>query len=128
MWFTSLISSLKRRAGRCPDVRLRRPKTHGTSARRGRPLVPRLEVLEDRTALSTLTVLNTLDKGTGSFRDSIVRANDGDKIVFASSLAGQTITLTSDQIEIKHSLDIEGPGASLLAISGNNKNRVFAID
>jgi len=29
---------------------------------------------------------------------------------------GQTITLTSDQLEINKNLDIEGPGASLLAI------------
>jgi hypothetical protein len=36
--------------------------------------------------------------------------------------------LTSDQLTIKKSLDIEGPGAGLLAISGDDTNRVFAID
>jgi hypothetical protein len=89
--------------------------------------VPRLEILEDRTVPSTLTVTNNLDKGAGSLRDAITNAKSGDTIVFASSLDGQTITLTSDQLTINKSLDIEGPDASLLAISGNNTNRVFDI-
>jgi hypothetical protein len=90
--------------------------------------VPRLEVLEDRTLPSTLTVLNTLDKGAGSLRDAITRAKNGDTIVFAPSLNGQTITLISDQLTINKNLDIEGPGASLLAISGNDANRIFDIN
>src|SRR5947209_11148429 len=90
--------------------------------------VPRLETLEDRTLPSTLTVLNNLDKGAGSLRDRITNAKSGDLVVFAPGLAGQTIALTNDQLTIKKSLDIEGPGASLLAISGNDKNRVFNIN
>jgi hypothetical protein len=89
--------------------------------------VPRLESLEGRTLPSTLTVLNTNDKGPGSLRDTITKAKSGDTIVFAASLDGQTITLTSDQLTINKSLDIEGPGASLLAISGNDTSRVFDI-
>jgi hypothetical protein len=88
---------------------------------------PRLEILEDRTVPSTLTVLNNLDSGTGSLRDAIKHAGNGDTIVFDPSLNGQTITLTSDQLEINKSLEIEGPGASLLSISGNDANRVFDI-
>ena len=95
--------------------------------RQRRSFVPRLETLEDRSLPSTLTVLNNLDSGAGSLRDAIGHAKDGDTIVFASSLDGQTIVLTSDQININKSLDIEGPGASLLAISGNDTNRVFNI-
>jgi hypothetical protein len=90
--------------------------------------VPRLESLEERTVLSTLTVLNNLDKGPGSLRDTITNSKDGDTIVFAPGLAGQTITLTSDQLTLNKSLDIEGPGASLLAISGNDANRVFNLN
>jgi len=46
--------------------------------------------LEDRYLLSTLTVLNTGDSGAGSLRDTISAAQNGDTIVFAPSLAGQT--------------------------------------
>src|SRR5262249_32791051 len=67
-------------------------------------------------------------KGAGSLRDAITRARDRDTIVFDAGLNGQTITLTSDQLTINKSLDIEGQGPGLLAISGNDTNRVFAID
>jgi hypothetical protein len=104
----------------------------GVAARMAPPRRPAfrrllLEALEDRTMPSTLTVLNNLDSGAGSLRDTIGRARDGDTIVFAPSIDGQTITLTSDQLTINNSLDIEGPGASLLAVSGNDTNRVFDL-
>jgi hypothetical protein len=89
---------------------------------------PKLEGLEERTVPSTLTVLNTLDEGAGSLRDTITGANSGDTILFAPSLNGQTITLTSDQLTINKSLDIDGPGPSLLAISGNDTNRIFNVN
>src|SRR5262249_51415321 len=116
----SLLLSLKPRSGR---HRLHRPP-----APHRRSFVPRLEALEERTVLSTLTVLNTLDSGAGSLRDTIKHAHTGDTIVFAASLDDQTITLTSDQITINKSLDIKGPGAGLLAISGNDANRIFDIN
>src|SRR5579864_1046005 len=111
MWFTPRIHRRKNsRNPACPNR-----------------FLPQLEVLEDRTLPSTLTVLNTLDKGAGSLRDAITNAKSGDTIIFAPSLAGQTITLTSDELKIKKSLDIEGPGAGLLAVSGNDTVRVFDI-
>ena len=76
---------------------------------------------------STLTVLNTLDKGTGSLRDAINGAKDGDKIVFDSGLAGGTITLTSDQLSIRKNLYIKGPGTGLLTLSGDDTRRIFDI-
>ncbi|MEK7215800.1 MAG: hemolysin, partial [Chloroflexota bacterium] len=90
--------------------------------------MPRLESLEDRTLLSTLTVLNTLDSGAGSLRYAIGHSRDGDTIVFDEKLSGGTITLTSGDLAIKNSLDIVGPGANLLAISGNDTSRVFDIN
>ena len=111
MWFTSRIH-------------LRKTQRNPGSPNR---FLPQLEVLEDRTLPSTLTVLNTLDSGAGSLRATITAAKNGDTIAFAPSLDGQTITLTSGELAISKSLAIEGPGASLLAISGNNAGRIFDI-
>src|ERR1700737_1596978 len=117
MWFISL----KRSAGR-------RTKTHRKPAPRGRSFVPRLEILEDRTVLSTLTVTSPADDGSsGTLRAVIARASDGDTIQFAKKLKGDTITLTLGQLIISKSLDIEGLGAKKLTISGNAASRVFDI-
>jgi len=110
-----------------PERRPRLPRGSRSLAPQRHRFRPRLEGLEERTVLSTLTVLNTLDKGAGSLRATIKSAQSGDTIVFAPSLDGQTITLTSGELAINKSLDIEGPGASNLAISGNNASRVFKI-
>ena len=89
---------------------------------------PRLEALEGRWLPSTLTVMNNLDTGAGSLRAAIAAANSGDKIVFAPSLNGQTITLTSGQLNISKNLTIQGPGASHLTISGDRVTRVFEVN
>jgi hypothetical protein len=95
---------------------------------RRRSFLPRLEALECRALPSTYTVLNTQDSGPDSLRDLIAGASDGDTIVFDPSLVGQTITLTSGELVLSHSLDIEGSGAGLLTISGNNQSRVFDVN
>jgi hypothetical protein len=76
---------------------------------------------------STLVVTNANDGGAGSLRNAIKNAKSGDTIVFASSLKRRTIQLTSGVLAINKSLDMEGPGAGLLAISGNAASRVFGI-
>jgi len=88
---------------------------------------PTLESLEDRWMPSTLTVLNNLDSGAGSLRADIAAAHNGDTIVFAPSLVGQTITLTSGELLIKKNLNIAGPGAGNLTINGNHASRVFDL-
>jgi hypothetical protein len=88
---------------------------------------PQLEALEERWMPSTLTVTNIKDSGAGSLRAEIAAARKGDTIVFASSLDGQTITLTSGQLLINNNLTITGPGASQLTISGHNASRVFEV-
>src|SRR6266852_4867962 len=102
----------------------RRQKTLRKPDRQGRSFVPRLELLEDRTVLSTLTVTNPADSGDGSLRTAIAAAQSGDQIVFDTSLKGQTITLTSGPLAISQSIDIEGPVAGQLAVSGNHASRV----
>jgi hypothetical protein len=85
-------------------------------------------MLERREVLSTLTVTNNLDSGTGSLRAEIAAARAGDAIIFAPSLDGQTIRLTSGELDINKSLTINGPGAAQLAVSGGYTSRVFEVD
>jgi hypothetical protein len=86
-----------------------------------------LLVLEDRTLPSTLTVLNNADHGDDSLRAVIAAAQNGDQIVFDPSLRGETITLTSGELAVAKSLDIEGLGADQLAVSGSHQSRIFDI-
>jgi hypothetical protein len=70
--------------------------------------------------------MNNHDSGMGSLRDTIATAPSGAIINFASSLHGQTITLTKE-LDISKDLTIEGLGAGALTISGNDASRVFHI-
>ncbi len=117
MWFPSLLPF--------PQWSGRHPTRHRNSA--PPRFVPRLELLEDRIVPSTLTVLNNFDSGVGSLRDTIAAATSGDTIDFASALKNKTITLTSGELAVTKSLDIEGLGAKNLTISGNHTSRVFDI-
>jgi hypothetical protein len=67
---------------------------------------------------STLTVRTNLDSGAGLLRAEIAAAHKNDTIVFAPSLDGQTITLTSGELLINKNLTIAGPGAGKLTVSG----------
>ena len=109
------------------DSRIRRRTTHRDPVLRRRGFRPRLEGLEDRTLLSTVTVTNNDDSGPGSLRAAIAAASSGETINFAPSLRGQTITLTSGELDITQGLDIEGLGADQLSVSGNNSSRVFEV-
>lgn len=73
------------------------------------------------------TVTNTADSGAGSLRDAITQVNartGGDTINF-QNVTG-TITVGST-LAITESVTINGPGANLLSISGNNAVRVFSV-
>src|SRR5262245_61469390 len=104
-----------------------RQQARRTPASPTRRFLPQIEVLEQRTVPSIWTVTSPADSGDGSLRAMIAAAQDGDQIVFDHSLQGQTITLTSGQLALTKSLDIEGLGADHLAISGNHASRIFAI-
>jgi len=72
-----------------------------------------------------LIVLNNNDIGTGSLRQAIADAASGDTINFDPSVTG-TILLAST-LDIANNLTINGLGASILSVSGNNACGVFNI-
>ena len=69
-----------------------------------------------------LVVTNTNDSGTGSLRDTIAAASDGDTIQFDAALNGQTITLTSATLLISKNLTVDGPGATQLTVQRSTAN------
>lgn len=93
-----------------------------------------LALLASPARAAELTVTNVKDSGAGSFRAAIKTANNNgksDTITFKLP-DNSTITLTSGQLTIANDtaspdLSIKGPGAGKLAVSGNDKSRVFRI-
>ncbi|HWS72453.1 MAG TPA: Calx-beta domain-containing protein [Thermoanaerobaculia bacterium] len=78
---------------------------------------------------ATLTVTNLNDAGAGSLRDTINQANGAagaDVVTFQPGLTG-TITLTTGQLAITDSVDVQGPGEAVLTVSGNDASRVFYL-
>ncbi|MGI8787428.1 MAG: choice-of-anchor Q domain-containing protein [Pyrinomonadaceae bacterium] len=84
---------------------------------------------------ATFTVTNTNDSGAGSLRQAVLSSNTtagSDTIVFDSSFGTpKTITLAAT-ITIDpatgDSLTINGPGANLLTVSGNNAVQIFFVN
>ena len=74
-----------------------------------------------------ITVTNTNDSGTGSLRQALTDANNGDTIDFDLSLKGQTISLTSAELVINKSITISGLGPNLLAVSRAQNAPAFRI-
>lgn len=79
--------------------------------------------------MANILVTTTADSGAGSLRAAIAAASAGDTIQFAASLANQTITLTSGQIEIGagKNITIDGSAAPGVTVSGNNRSRMFLV-
>lgn len=99
-------------------------------ALRGGPLAA-LSPVEQPFA-TTDVVTNCSDSSTpttGSLRYEVANASAGDTIAFAlPSSCNGLITLTAGAVEIAQNLTIDGPGASALAVSGNETTTVFAVD
>jgi hypothetical protein len=78
---------------------------------------------------ATFTVNTTADNGTGSLREAIELANaagPGPHTIDFS--VNGTITLASELPLIDNSVNITGPGAGNLAVSGANQHRVFFVN
>ncbi len=71
-------------------------------------------------------VTTTADAGPGSLRAALLGAEDGSVITFAPSLQGDTIRLYRE-LPICSNVQIIGPGADLLAISGEDSARIFRV-
>src|SRR5262245_54256200 len=75
-------------------------------ASRRRSFMPRLDVLEDRSLPSTLTVTSLADSGRGSLRGQLANAAPGDTVVFKKGLSG-AISL-SDTLILSRNVSIVG--------------------
>jgi hypothetical protein len=95
-----------------------------SSNRRGWICLAVVCALGIRAYANIITVANTNDSGSGSLRQALADANDGDTINFAVT---GTISLTSGELLVDKSVTISGPGANHLAVNGNAKNCVFHI-
>jgi len=87
-----------------------------------------VDTLNDDSTTSPATAQSNCGSGnsnTCALRDAILAAASGDTIVFNSGLTG-TITLGS-VLDIETSMTINGPGSSLLTVSGNHATQVFMI-
>ena len=71
-----------------------------------------------------ISVTNTNDSGTGSLRQALANANNGDTINFAVTGA---ISLTSGGLGINKNVTISGPGFNQLAVNGNKALFVFGV-
>jgi hypothetical protein len=116
MWFRSLFDTLSARPARTPA----QPRRPAPSVRqRPRAVRPLLEVLEDRTLLSTYVVDAVTDTGagsglTGDLRYCITNATSGnDTITFGVT---GTIQLESALPALNTSVAIQGPGANQLTV------------
>jgi uncharacterized repeat protein (TIGR01451 family) len=79
---------------------------------------------------ATFNVTTNTDSGAGSLRQAILDANGAagaDTITFDAALSGSTITLTTGQMQITDSVDIQGPGSANLTIDANEGSRVFYV-
>jgi hypothetical protein len=75
----------------------------------------------------TRPVTNCNGSGVGSLSQAVRNAPSGDTITFALPPTCSVITL-SGTIDIAHHLAIDGPGATALAVSGNDTADVFHVD
>ena len=73
---------------------------------------------------ATNFVTSLADGGSGSLRQVIADSAPGDTIVFNPT---GVITLSGGELALANNLTIQGPGSSLLTISGNQASRIFNV-
>jgi hypothetical protein len=85
--------------------------------------------VEIQSGQSYSIVESTLDSGPGSLRQVISNAPASATVTFATSMSGQTITLTSGQIVLSNTVYIYGTGLSNgVQINGHGTSRIFQVN
>jgi hypothetical protein len=69
-------------------------------------------------------VTSPVDGGAGSLREAVASAGVGMTVVLTNV---DTLVLTNGELFLSRDLDLVGPGATNLVISGNNRSRVFRV-
>src|SRR5262249_37547370 len=100
-----------------------RARRRGQVVSRSVPYRPWCEALEDRYLLTTVTTL--ADSGTGSLRKALTDTPAKGTIDFQPGLSG-TIVLKG-LLTVSKSVTINGPGPSVITVSGNDVTGVFII-
>jgi hypothetical protein len=85
----------------------------------------RIDATRAAACIMNPVVTTNADSGAGSLRDAIANACSGSTITFANTVVSPIVLQT--ELAIDANLTIQGPGAGLLTISGNNAVRVFHI-
>ena len=86
-----------------------------------------LAIPAQQAGAATLTVTNTDDSGAGSLRQKVLDASAGDTINFHPSLAGSTISLTSE-INLDKNLTLDGSGLSYqVQVIATGSVRLFLV-
>src|SRR5690349_6200479 len=75
---------------------------------------------------ATLTVTNLNDVAAGSLRQALLDYAPGDTIKFAAGLSG-TIVNGGAPYHLTRTVTIDGPGDSVLAISGADARQLFIL-
>jgi hypothetical protein len=96
----------------------------GKSVRSETRYHPRMEILEDRFLLTTVTTLG--DGDAGSLRTAILITPANGTVDFASGLSG-TIQLTRGTLFVINNLNIAGPGADRITVRGGGNVQVINI-
>lgn len=119
----------RRAAARKQARELRRRGALAGTLSAGAALAAALGLSPSPAHAAPIEVTNTDDSGAGSLREALATANNTpglDTITFQTGLTGE-IKLTSGQLEITDSVDIQGPGADVLSVSGGDTSRVFYL-
>lgn len=74
---------------------------------------------------NTLTVTNGNDAGSGSLRQALLDANDGDSIVFDAGVG--TVTLSSGELDVTKSVTITGAASPYTRIQFDVSNTTYRV-